>query len=185
MSRWIVGLAVGFVLAITTVAFGAFLGGPMGQQPDATPQMRIMMPNTIASSEPVSVSVAYHEFDLQPQLRCGPAGPCTGTSPQTVVDGRAQGHIHVYLQAVSGPTPDADRESFQNVDSDSFCIPTVKTPTDAFNGTVSGNCPAVPPGLYRVTAEFQSNSHVNVLKQENRPQDVPTSDATYVRAVGN
>jgi hypothetical protein len=32
-----------------------------------------------------------------------------------------------------------------------------------------------------VSAEFQSNSHVSVLKAENRPQDAPTSDAVVIR----
>jgi hypothetical protein len=161
---------------LTAVAGAAFLGGPIGQQPTVSPQMRIVGPHVFRAGEPVPVRVAYQDFDLQPQLRCGPAGPCTGSSPQTVVDGRAQGHIHVYLQRVTG--------GFENVDSDSFCIPATKTLSGDYEGTASGNCAAVPKGLYRMTAEFQSNSHLSALKAENKPQDVPPSDATYVRAYG-
>ena len=167
-------LAVGLSLICAALAFGAFLGGPIGEQPTVTPQLRITSPALpFKADAPVAVKIAYQNFDLQPQLRCGPAGPCTGTSPQTVVDGRAQGHIHVYLQRVTG--------QFPNVDSDSFCIPATKV-ADGFNGTVEGNCPAVPKGLYRITAEFQSNAHLSALKAENKPQDVPTSDAIYALA---
>jgi len=176
LRKTILGLmAVGLVLASAVLAFGAFLGGPIGTQPDVTPQLRIVEPSIpFDAGSPIPVEIAYQNFDLQPQLRCNPAGPCTGSTPQTVTDGYAQGHIHVYFQRVTA--------GFENVDSDSFCIPTNVT-RDGFNGTVAGNCPAVnTPGVYRVTAEFQSNSHINALKETNKPQDVPTSDAVQRRA---
>lgn len=168
-------LAAALTLAAVVVAFGAFLPGSIGQQPNVTPQLRVVSPSVpFDAGSPVHVEVAYQNFDLQPGLRCNPAGPCTGSSPQTVTDGFAQGHVHVYLQRVTG--------QFPNVDSDSFCIPTNVT-RNGFNGTVEGNCPAVNvTGVYRISAEFQSNSHVNALKAENRPQDVPTSDDKEVRA---
>lgn len=179
MRKLLAGLlATGLTLIVAAVAYGAFLGGPIGEQPTVTPQMRIQGQDVsgrllIRADAPIPVRIAYRDFDFQPALRCGPAGPCTGTSPQTVVDGRAQGHIHVYLQRVTG--------EFPNVDSDSFCIPPTREGT-GFDGVAVGNCPAVPKGLYRITAEFQSNAHLNALKAENRPQDVPTSDAIYALA---
>jgi hypothetical protein len=120
-------LTAGLVLAFATYAYAAFLGGPMGEQ------------------------------------------------PQTVTDGRAQGHIHVYLQR------EEKDGTWTDVDSDSFCIPAGKTLTGPFEGTASGTCPALPKGLYRMTAELQSNSHVSVLKATNKPQDAPVSDALYCR----
>lgn len=166
-------LAVIVLLVFAGVAYAAFLAGPIGDQPSVTAQLRVAGPRHQKPAQPIPVRVAYRNFDLQPQLRCGPAGPCTGTSPQTVVDGRAQGHVHVYLQRVV--------RGFPAVAADSFCIPATKAATGPFEGTVTGNCPALPRGRYRLTAEFQSNSHVSALKAENKPQDAPLSDATYLR----
>jgi hypothetical protein len=168
-------LTAGLVLAFATYAYAAFLGGPMGEQPDVTAQVRLNMPNVVKAGEPIPVEVAFKDFDDEPQLRCGPAGPCTGSLPQTVTDGRAQGHIHVYLQR------EEKDGTWTDVDSDSFCIPAGKTLTGPFEGTASGTCPALPKGLYRMTAELQSNSHVSVLKATNKPQDAPVSDALYCR----
>lgn len=170
-------LATGLVLVVAAVAYGAILGGPIGTQPDVTPQLRIVEPRIpFDSAQPVPVKIAYQDFDMQPQLRCAPAGPCTGTLPQTVTEGRDQGHIHVYFQR------QLSDGTFANVSSDSFCIPATVTldAGSAYNGTVSGSCPAPGKGLYRMTAEFQSNSHVSALKATNKPQDVPTSDAIMV-----
>ena len=166
-------LALGLVLALATFAFGAFLGGPIGDQPTVTPQLRVRMPAAIRAGAPIPVAVAYRNFDFEPQLRCAPAGPCTGTLPQTVINGRDVGHIHVYLQRVTG--------GFADAASDSFCIPATAT-GGRYDGTVTGTCPAVTPGRYRVAAEFQSNSHVSALKAENHPQDMPTSDIVYTVA---
>jgi hypothetical protein len=178
MRRLVIGLLVIALLAGGAVlGLGAFLGGPIGTQPNVTPQLRIVEPSgPFAADEPVVVEVRYQDFDLRPELRCNPAGPCTGSSPQVVVDGVDQGHVHVYLQRVGGRGP------LPNVDSDSFCIPT-QVERDGYMGVVRGTCPAVgEKGLYRVSAEFQSNSHVSALKATNRPQDVPTSDDREVRA---
>jgi hypothetical protein len=170
-------MAAAVTLIAAAVAYGAFLSGPIGTQPDVTPQLRIEQPRfPFKADQPIPVKVAYQDFDLRPELRCNPAGPCTGSTPQTVVEGRDQGHIHVYFQRqlLDG--------SFANVDSDSFCIPAVVV-RNGYNGTVSGTCPALGvKGLYRVSAEFQSNSHVSALKATNKPQDVPTSDVSYVIA---
>jgi hypothetical protein len=169
-------LAAGLTLAAAVVASGALLSGPIGQQPDVTPQLRVVTPLvSFQSGQPIAVKVQYKNFDLQPQLRCSPAGPCTGSSPQTVTEGYAQGHIHVYFNRISGT-------GFVNVDSDSFCIPATKTLSSPYAGTVEGNCAALPRGVYRVSAEFQSNSHVSVLKGENKPQDAPTTDDREVVA---
>jgi len=168
-----VAVAAAAALAVVVpLALGAFLSSSMGDQPVRTPQMRILAPTgVIHPGDPIPVQVQFSDFDFQPALRCGPAGPCTGSSPQTLGPGGiAQGHIHVYIQ---GPGTGIAATA----DSVSFCIP----PT-AVNNVATGTCPAVAErGEYRVTAEFQSNSHVNVLKAPNSPQDVPTSDAIVIR----
>lgn len=181
MKILILATATALVLIVAAIAYGAVLNGPIGTQPDVTPQLRIVEPSLpFASGEPIPVRVAYQDFDMRPDLRCGPAGPCTGTLPQTVTEGRDQGHVHVYFQRIDNPGHD-DSQDLPNVDSDSFCIPAT-VEADGYSGVVSGVCPALPRGFYRVTAEFQSNSHVSALKATNRPQDVPTSDAVLVVA---
>jgi hypothetical protein len=163
-------LAAGVAAVIVPLALGAFLKSKMGYQPVRTPELRILEPTGVVHpGEPIQVRVAFTDFDFQPGMRCNPAATCTGSSPQTLnSDGLAQGHIHVYIQEGTG---------LGNPDSVSFCIP----PT-AVEGVAVGTCPPIAEhGLYRVSAEFQSNSHVSVLKAENRPQDAPTSDAAVIR----
>lgn len=176
----IAAIVMALCLTCAAVAFGAFLGGPIGDQPTVTPQLRVVSPLLIHTNQPITVKIAYKDFDLEPQLRCGPAGPCTGSLPQTVTaDGHDIGHIHVYLQKVTG-------QFATQADSDSFCIPAdVTLGADPYSGTVTGTCPAVTDkGLYRVAAEFQSNSHVSALKATNKPQDMPTTDNVYALAIG-
>jgi hypothetical protein len=48
-----------------------------------------------------------------------------------------------------------------------------------YDGVAEGSCPAPAPGLYRLSVEMQSNSHVSILK--NGPQAVPSSDTRIVR----
>lgn len=177
MKRLLVLTGV-LTLLFATVAYAAFLSSPMGTQPDVTPQLRIVGPaEPFDTDAPIKVQIAYRDFDLEPQLRCGPAGPCTGTSEQATINGYDQGHIHVYFQFVND-----DPQGFDAVASDSFCIPAI-VERDGFNGVVSGICPALSKkGLYRMSAEFQSNSHVSALKATNHPQDAPTSDTVLVRA---
>jgi hypothetical protein len=163
-------LAAGLGAVIVPLALGAFLYTDMGNQPVRTPELRILEPTGVVHpGEPIPVRVAFTDFDFRPDLRCGPAGPCTGSEPQTLGPGGvAQGHIHVYIQKGTG---------LGDPDSVSFCIP----PT-AVEGVAVGTCPAIAErGKYRVSAEFQSNSHVSVLKGANRPQDAPTSDAVVIR----
>jgi hypothetical protein len=165
-------LALASAAVVVPVLLGAVLSGPIGTQPVRTPEMRILSPLFTAKvGVPIPVRVAFSDFDFQPGMRCSPAGPCTGSSPQTLnAAGLAQGHIHVYIQKGL---------SIGDPDSVSFCIPPA-----AVGNVATGTCPAVlERGFYRVSAEFQSNAHVAVLKAENRPQDAPTSDATviYVR----
>lgn len=165
------------MIAAVPRALGAFIGTPMGDPAVATPQLRVVLPDqTVKVGEPIPVKVAYRDFDLRPELRCIPAGPCAGSTPQTLNDGLVQGHIHVYLQRVTG-------DGFPATLAVSFCIPSNITTTGTGDGVVTGNCPPVTErGVYRVSAEFQSNSHIAILKVG--PQDVPTSDNRDIRAIG-
>jgi hypothetical protein len=166
-------LAAGVAAVIVPLALGEefpFLDTKMGYQPVRTPELRILEPTGVVHpGEPIQVRVAFTDFDFQPGLRCRDAVTCTGESPQTLGPGGvAQGHIHVYIQEGTG---------LGDPDSKSFCIPGT-----AVENVAVGTCPAITVrGIYRVTAEFQSNSHVSVLKQQGKPQDAPTSDAVVIR----
>src|SRR4051812_49604331 len=99
--RNLMPLAVIFaVLSLAAVAYAAFIAGPIGEHPTVTPRLDVSRPFLFRAGQPVTVKVAYRDFDLEPQLRCGPAGPCTGSLPQSTQEGRDVGHIHVYLQRV-------------------------------------------------------------------------------------
>ncbi len=167
-------IAAGLAVIIVPLALGVFpvpaLETPMGNQPIRTPELRILAPTRVVHpGKLIPVRIAFTDFDFQPGLRCNPATTCTGQGAQTLnAAGLAQGHIHVYIQKGTG---------LGDPDSVSFCIP----PT-AVDGVAIGNCPALAErGLYRVTAEFQSNSHISILKEAGKPQDAPTSDAVVIR----
>lgn len=172
---FIILVVAGVVLGVglTAVAVGTSIDTPMGDQPDLTPQMFIAEPNNhvIKAGEPIPVVIQYWNFHADPSLRCGPAGACLGSLPNTVTGTPAVdvGHIHVYFTSEGA------------VQAQSFCIPSTVVEVD-FIGTVSGNCPALTEkGIYRVSAEFQSNSHVSSLKAFNSPQHIPTSDVAIIR----
>jgi hypothetical protein len=162
-------------VALTAVAVGTSISTPIGDQPDLTPQMAIVEPGNpvIKAGEPIPVVIAYTNFHADPSLRCSPAGTCLGSLPNTVIGAPAVdvGHIHVYFTPLDGVT----------VQAQSFCIPAIVAEVN-FAGTVSGNCPALTEkGVYRMSAEFQSNSHVSSLKAFNSPQHIPTSDVVTLR----
>jgi hypothetical protein len=162
-------------LALAAHIVDGFISTPMGAQAVTTPQLRVESPTTIfKTGERIPVKVAYRDFDWQKQ-RCGPAGPCLGESSQELSEGGlVRGHIHVYFQRMTGKFPE--------VGSNSFCVPEDVTLDGTGGGVVEGTCPAVSqPGLYRVSAEFQSQSHVAILKA--RAQDMPTTDNLTVRAM--
>jgi hypothetical protein len=172
----IAGVIIG--VAITAVAASNTISTSMGDQPDLTPQLTIRSPTgVIKAGEPISVVVEYVNFHADPAARCAPAGTCLGSLPNRVTEGVPSvdvGHIHVYftpaVESVEGP-----------VQATSFCIPSVVAEVN-FAGTVSGNCPALTEkGEYRVSAEFQSDSHVSSLKAFNSPQHIPTSDVEIIR----
>jgi len=167
----VIGVIVGVV--ITAVASGTSITTSMGDQPDLTPQMFIAEPSkpVIKAGEPIPVVIQYWNFHADPSQRCNPAGTCLGSLPNTVTGTPAVdvGHIHVYFTADGA------------VQAQSFCIPNIVDEVD-FVGQVSGNCPALTEkGIYRMSAEFQSNSHVSSLKAFNSPQHIPTSDVRILR----
>ena len=124
------------------------------------------------AGQPIPIVVEYDNFHADPAARCNPAGTCLGSLPNTVTGPEGAtvdvGHIHVYFNP--GLTNVGN-----TVQARSFCIPATVTETN-FAGTITGNCNALPPGVYRVSAEFQSNSHVSTLKANNSPQHIPVSD---------
>jgi hypothetical protein len=161
--------------AIVAIAASNSIPTAMGDQPDLTPQMTIVEPGNpvIKAGEPIPVVIQYSNFHADPTLRCNPAGTCLGSLPNTVTGTPAVdvGHVHVYFTPADGVT----------VQAQSFCIPNVVDEVN-FAGTISGNCPALTEkGVYRMSAEFQSNSHVSSLKAFNSPQHIPTSDVVILR----
>jgi len=157
-------------------AFGRYIETPMGQQPTVNPSLRLLSPTTegrVRRGEPVTIRVAYRDFDFRPELRTSNAGATLGSAPQDVVDGVVQGHMHGYLVPIlaDGSVPSAQ--------STSFCVLTRSAERTGYSGIAEGECPGVPAGDYRVSVEFQTNSHAAVLK--NGPQAAPTADAAIVR----
>jgi hypothetical protein len=169
-SRWSAAVAhvAGFV--------ARFLDTPLGEQPMITPSLRILTPGEtgrVRANTPVTIRVQYANFDNRPELRTPNAGSTLGSQPQVLTEGRVQGHIHGYLQRLpeNGQLPD--------VNATSFCVlERVRTRT-GFDGIAEGECPAVPPGEYRLSVEFQTNSHTSILK--DGPRAVATSDVIHVR----
>lgn len=179
MKKILVALAVLLMSSAGVVwAQARTIETPIGDVPDLTPQMTIRAPVAhVRPGEPIQVVVEFKNFHADPAARCGPAGACLGSLPNTVTGPEGAtvnvGHVHVYITrsvaAVEGPA--------QAV---SFCIPGVVEEVN-FAGTLSGNCPAITErGVYRVSAEFQSNSHVSSLKADNSPQHIPTSDVAFI-----
>lgn len=153
-----------------------FLATPLGEQPMITPSLRILSPGEtgrVRANTPVTIRVQYADFDNRPDLRTPNAGSTLGSQPQVLTEGRAQGHIHGYLQRLpeNGQLPD--------VNATSFCVlERVRTRT-GFDGIAEGECPGVTPGEYRLSVEFQTNSHTAILK--DGPRAVATSDVIRVR----
>jgi len=157
-------------------AFAArFLDTPLGSQPAITPSLRILTPSStgrVRANTPVTIRVRYADFDNRPELRTPNAGATLGSEPQVLTEGRVQGHIHGYLQRLpeDGSLPD--------VNATSFCV-LERVERAGFDGIAEGECPAVPAGQYRLSVEFQTNSHTAILK--DGPRAVATSDVITVR----
>ena len=166
----------GHAVGVVASSSFRFLDTPLGEQPQVTPALLISSPGSqgrVRANTPVTIRVVYRDFDNQPQLRTAPAGPTLGTQSQVLVEGRVQGHIHGYLQ----PVP-ADG-SIPAVEATSFCVLERVQRTGEFSGIAEGECPAVPAGDYRLSAEFQTNSHTAILK--SGPRATPTADVMLVR----
>lgn len=153
-----------------------FLETALGAQPTVTPMLRIESPTTtgrVRAGTPVTIRVQYADFDFRPELRTPNAGSTLGSQPQTVVDGVVQGHIHGYLQRLP------DDGSLPAPDATSFCVLERSVSRTGYDGVAEGECPAVPPGTYRLSAEFQSHSHTAILK--TGPRATVTGDVIIVR----
>lgn len=164
------------VLASLVAFAGRVLETPLGAQPRITPSMRIESPSStgrVVANQPVTIRVRYANFDNQPALRTPNAGATLGTQPQVLTDGFVQGHVHGYLQRVdrSGALPD--------VNATSFCVLERLVERTGYSGVAEGECPGVPAGEYRLSAEFQTNSHTAILK--DGPRATPTADIITIR----
>ncbi len=164
------------VLATIVEFAGRVLDTPLGEQPRITPSMRIESPSEtgrVVANRPVTIRVRYANFDNQPALRTPNAGATLGSEPQVLTDGFVQGHIHGYLQRIDrgGAMPD--------VNATSFCVLERIVERHGYSGVAEGECPAVPAGEYRLSAEFQTNSHTAILK--DGPRATPTADIIMVR----
>lgn len=164
------------MLAMFAAFAGRVLDTPLGAQPRITPSMRIESPSTsgrVVADRPITIRVRYANFDNQPALRTPNAGATLGTESQVLTDGFVQGHVHGYLQRIerSGAMPD--------VNATSFCVLERIVERRGYDGVVEGECPGVPAGDYRLSAEFQTNSHTSILK--DGPRATPTADIITVR----
>lgn len=165
----------GLLATLLTLA-GRVLDTPLGAQPRITPSLRIVSPSTngrVVAGRPVTIRVRYANFDNQPELRTPNAGATLGTLPQVLTDGFVQGHVHGYLQRLdrTGAMPD--------VNATSFCVLERIVERRGYDGVAEGECPAVPAGEYRLSAEFQTNSHTAILK--DGPRATPTADIITIR----
>jgi len=161
--------------ALATI-LNRFLGTPLGTQPTVSPSMQILAPvatGRVEAGRPITIRVRYWDFDNRPELRTDPAGATLGSLPQVLTDGFVQGHLHGYLQRIP------DDGSAPDVQATSFCVLTRVVAETPFSGVAEGECPAVPRGEYRLSAEFQTNSHTAILK--DGPRAVPTADVITVR----
>jgi hypothetical protein len=155
---------------------GRYLETPLGAQPRITPNLRIERPSTtgrVPANLPVTIRVRYEPFDNRPELRTPNAGATLGSESQVLTDGYVQGHMHGYLQRL----PEDGR--LPAIDATSFCVLERIVERRGYAGVVEGECPAVPPGEYRLSAEFQTNSHTAILK--DGPRAGPTADVIVVR----
>jgi hypothetical protein len=153
-----------------------FIDTALGEQPAVTPMLRIDSPTfdgRVRRDTPVTIRVRYADFDFRPELRTPNAGATLGSLPQTVVDGVVQGHIHGYLQRLpdDGSLPDANATS--------FCVLERSVTRTGYDGVAEGECPGVPAGTYRLSAEFQSHSHTAILK--TGPRATVTGDVIIVK----
>jgi hypothetical protein len=156
---------------------GRFLDTPLGTQPIITPSLRIERPTgegRVRRDQPVTIRVRYADFDMRPELRTPNAGATLGSEPQVVTDGYVQGHVHGYLQAL-----DRRGRALPDVNATSFCVLERVVVRRGYHGVVEGECPGVPAGEYRLSVEFQTNSHTAILK--DGPRAVPTSDVLTIR----
>jgi hypothetical protein len=164
------------VVASLVAWVGRVIDTPMGGQPRITPSLRIESPSTsgrVVANQPVTIRVRYENFDNQPALRTPNAGATLGSQPQVLTDGYVQGHVHGYLQRL-----DSNR-GLPEVNATSFCVLERVPERQGYNGVAEGECPGVPAGEYRLSAEFQTNSHTSILK--DGPRATPTADIVIIR----
>ncbi len=170
------GSALTSAVNSVTSFVGRFIGTSLGQQPNITPSLRLesLKPGTkFRPNTPVTIRVAYQNFDFRPELRTPDAARTLGSQPQTVTNGMVQGHIHGYLQRLP------EDGSLPSIESNSFCVLERAPERSGFNGIAEGECPGVPEGEYRLSVEFQTNSHTAILK--TGPRSTPTADVTIIR----
>jgi hypothetical protein len=128
----------------------------------------------VRAGEPLVVRVAFKDLAYRPDLRTSPADGTLGTVPQVVVDGRVQGHIHVYAQRLGAASNLAAP----------FCIFELEhlVSQDGFDGVAERTCGSLTPGSWRVVVDVNTDSHDAVLKAN--PRHLPATDAVRVFVPG-
>ena len=168
--------AVLALLALPALA-ATFLDVPRGERPVVTPELRILRPAApgkgpvvVAPGDPLVVRVAFRDLVYRPDLRTFPADTTLGTVPQVVVDGRVQGHIHLYAQRLDATDNRADP----------FCIFELEhlVEQDGDDGVVERTCGSLAPGDWRLVVDVNTDSHDAVLKAT--PRHLPATDAIRV-----
>jgi len=168
----------------------AFVDVPRGERPEFTPTVEILEPVAagnvgqgatarLAAGEPLVVRTAFTDLDFRPDLVTAPPDETLATEPQVTVEGRVQGHVHIYAVPADG---DDNR-------ADPFCIYELEhlvdlngSGGDGFDGIVERECGSLEPGVWQVLVDVNTNAHDSVLKAN--PRDVPASDSVRVVVTG-
>jgi len=163
---------------------------PRGERPDVTPTVEILSPAPagnagqgatarLGAGEPLTVRTSFTDLDFRPDLVTDPPDETLATEPQTVTDGRVQGHIHIYAIEVGDEDNRADPFCIYE---DDHLIDLNGSDGNGFDGIVERECGSLTPGVWDVSVDVNTNAHDQVLKAH--PRDMPTSDSVRVVVPG-
>jgi len=183
-------VAVVAVLAVAGPGLAQLAGTvdtPRGERPEATPTVEILAPTAagnrgqgatarLRAGDPLVVRTAFTDLAFRPDLVTEPPEDTLATVPQNVVDGRVEGHIHIYATEVGS---DDNR-------ADPFCIYELEHRIEGepgeFAGVAERECGTLTPGVWQILVDVNTNAHDSVLKAH--PRDLPASDAVRVVVTG-
>jgi len=161
---------------------------PRGERPEVTPTVEILAPAAagnrgqgatarLRAGDPLVVRTAFTDLAFRPDLVTAPPEDTLGTVPQNVVDGRVEGHVHIYATEVGS---DSNR-------ADPFCIYELEHRIEGepgeFDGVAERECGTLTPGEWQILVDVNTNAHDSVLKAH--PRDLPASDAVRVVVTGD